>query len=196
MLLHDGERRCRHFIRRDRERRGEHNALHVLIEEVIVLRKGTTNDAVRHESDKFAVRIHDGDGTEPLVRHDKEGILCRRIVGDDRIFVARVHHVGDREQQLAAKRAARMEEGIVLLLEVACRHERHRDRIAHRECRGCGACRCKPQRTCLALDSNVDVEVCTAAELGFAPSAHGDDARADAVDDRENIHDLVRLAAV
>ena len=191
MLLHDGEcRRC-HFVRCNRERRGEHDTLHILIEEVVVLCEGTANDAVRHESDKLAVRIDDGDGTETLVRHDKERVLCRRVIGHNGVFLPRVHHVCHGQQQLAPECAARVEEGIVLLLEVTRLHERHRDRIAHCERRRCGAGRSESQGACLAFDTDVNVEVRTAPELRFASAAHGDDPRTDAMDDREDVHHLV-----
>ena len=89
-----------------------------------------------------------------------------------------------------------MKERIVLLLEVPCRHECHGECIPHRKRRRRRCGRCEPQRTSLAFDTDVNVKVRTAAELGLSPPAHGDDARADAMDDRQNVDDLVRLTAV
>ena len=93
MLLHDGERCRRHLVRCNRERRGEHDALHVLVEERVVLCERTANDAVRDKPDELPVRIHHGDRTKPLVRHDKECILCRRMIWHDGILIARMHDI-------------------------------------------------------------------------------------------------------
>ena len=118
------------------------------------------------------------------------------MIGHNRVLIPRVHHVRDGEQQLAPECTAGVEERIVLLLEVARLHERHRDRVAHceRRCRGAG--RCEPERARLSLDTDVDVEVRAPPELGFTSTAHCDNPRADAVDDREDVYDFVRLAAV
>ena len=89
-----------------------------------------------------------------------------------------------------------MKERVILLLKVARRHERHRDGIAHRERRGRRARRRESEGTSLAFHTDVNVKIRAAPELGLPPSAHSDDARADAVNDGENIDDLIRLAAV
>ena len=119
VLLHDGERGRRHLLRRDCQRLREHDLLHGLIEELVVLRERAADDAIGDETDELALIVDDGDSTEALVRHDEQCILDRLAAVDQRVVLARVHDVLDLQQQAAAKRTTRMEHRKVLAREVA-----------------------------------------------------------------------------
>ena len=133
VLLHDGERSRRHLLRRNRQRLREHDLLHGLVEELVVLRERAADDAIGDEPDELALVVDDGDSAEALVRHDEQRILDRLAAVDQRVVLARVHDILDLQQQAAAKRAARMEHRKVLAREVALRHQGHGDGIAHGE---------------------------------------------------------------
>ena len=59
-----------------------------------------------------------------------------------------------------------------------------------------GCRRRKAERAGLALDTRIDKVIAELAELRVTAAAHRDDARADAADDRQDLHDFGRLAAV
>ena len=196
VLLHDGERRRRQLVGADRQRLGEHDLMHRLVEEGVVLRERAADDAVRQKPDELARRVDDGNGAKPLLRHDEERILRRLRAFDDGILLARVHDILHLEQEAPAERTARMEEREILLLEVPHGHHGDGDRIAHRQRRRRARRRRKPQGAGLRLVPDVDDVIRVLGELRGAIARHGDDRRTDTVDDGQNLHDLLHLAAV
>ena len=170
--------------------------MHRLIEESIVLRKCAANDAVGQKPDELALFIRDRDGAQALLRHDKERILRRFLPRDDRVFLARVHNVLHLEQEASTEGAARMEEREILLLEISHGHRGDGDGIAHGERRRRARRRRKTQGASLRLMPDVDDVVRVLGELRSAVARHGNDGRTDAMDDGQDLHDLLHLAAV
>lgn len=121
----------------------------------------------------------------PFFRHHKQRFFGCLIDRDNRVVLAAVHNIFYRKQESSSKRASRMEYSKILRREVTGRQQCYRNRIPHRQgCRRAGS-RSQPERGRLAFNPNVDSRFRHFVPARTSASAHRNDRRSDAFDNRQ-----------
>jgi len=115
-LLHPPQRGRRQFGRRDSLRRRGHDGARGRVEQVHARRSRPPDVAVGDDPDESPIAADDAGHPQPLRADREQGVFQRRVRGDQRDLVPRVHQVRNR-LQAASQPAARVKPREVLLGE-------------------------------------------------------------------------------
>ena len=152
--------------------------------------------AVGKKADDAAGAIHDGDGAGLDLGHGDDGGSDRCGNRDGGEAVAGSHDVVHFEQEGAADGAAGVERGIFLAGEAAGFEQRDGEGVADRQRDGGGGGGDEIERAGFTLDGSIEDDVRVLGKGGIQGAGQGDDAHAGALENGQQVDELVRFAGV